>query len=102
MFHTGRDWPYLFGTLKDGCLKINSLSLDNCFSYETSCKMTSTLCQKFLKTFFCLFVCEKALNYLVQFGLYDPVWISPVCGPNTYQIMHGVNLDLGKGCMGEI
>ena len=38
----------IFGTLTDGSLEINSLALNNCFSYcpETYSKMAPTLCQK--------------------------------------------------------
>ena len=54
---------------------------------ETSSKMASTLCQKWLTIF-----CQKAQNF-VYFGKYDFVQISPACSPNTYQIMCGETLD---------
>ena len=54
---------------------------------ETSSKMASTLRQKMLTIF-----CQKAQNF-VFFEPYDFVQISPVCGPNTYQIMYGETLD---------
>ena len=53
---------------------------------ETSSKMASILCQKLFTIF-----CQKAQNF-VWFGSYDFVQISPVCGPNTYQIMCGETL----------
>ena len=46
---------------------------------ETSFKMASTLGKKF-KNF-------------VWFGPYDFVQITPACGPNTKQIMHGETLN---------
>ena len=49
--------------------------------------MASTLCQKLLTIF-----CQKAQNF-VRIGPYVLVKILPVCGPNTYQIMHGETLD---------
>ena len=52
-----------------------------------SFKMASTLCQKLLTIF-----CQKAQNF-AWFGPYDFLQISPACGPNTYQIMYGENLD---------
>ena len=53
---------------------------------ETSPKMASTLCQKWLTIF-----CQKAQNF-EWFGPYDFLQISPACGPNTVynvQIMYG-------------
>ena len=49
----------------------------------TSFKMVSTLCQIWLTSF-----CQKAQNF-VYFIEYNFVYISPACGPNTYQIMFG-------------
>ena len=54
---------------------------------ETSSKIASTLCQKFLTIFF------VKKHVVVWFGPYDFVQISPACGPNTYQIMYGETLD---------
>ena len=52
-----------------------------------SSRMASTLCQKWFTTF-----CLKAQNF-EKSGPYDIVQISPICGPNTYQIMYGEILD---------
>ena len=48
---------------------------------EMSCKMVSTLSQKWLIIF-----CQKAQHF-VYFLPCDCVQISPGCGPNTYQII---------------
>ena len=39
----------IFGTLKDGSLKTNSLPLNNFSATEMSAKMASTLCQFFFQ-----------------------------------------------------
>ena len=57
------------------------------FVTETSSKMVSTLCQKWLTIF-----CQKAEKF-VYFGRFDFVQISPACSPNTYQVMYGETLD---------
>ena len=49
--------------------------------------MASTLCQKLLTIF-----CQK-VQHFVWFRPYNVVQISPVCDPNTYQIMYGETLD---------
>ena len=64
--------------MKDVSLSINNLAIDLTIVYatETSSKMALTLSQNF-----------------VYFVLYDFVQSSPVCGPNTYQIMYGETSD---------
>ena len=100
MFHTGRICPVwcnfspsypcrtsiIFGTVKNGSLKIDSLPLNNCFCYRNVLQYGVNSSSKwFLNN---LVFCPKAQNF-VHFGLYDLVQISSVCGPNTYQVMYG-------------
>ena len=54
--------------------------------------MASTLCQKWLITFFF----QKAQNF-VQFRPYDCIQISPAFGPNTLQIMQSFEIHRSAG-----
>merc|ERR1712240_255136 len=78
--------PLIFGTLKDGSLQINTLALNNCFSYRNIFQNGVNALSKMVlkKPGFC----QKTQNF-VYFGPYDFVQISPACGPNMYQIMYG-------------
>ena len=56
-----------FGTLKDGSLEINSLALNNCFSYRNVFQNGVSALSKIVLIFVCLFVCfvlffQKAQN----------------------------------------
>ena len=77
----------LFGTLKDGSLQINSLALNNCFSYRNIFQNgVNTLSKRFKKPGFFL---VKKLKFCV-------VWIiqiSPACGKDTFEGMYGETLD---------
>ena len=102
VFHTGRichvwfqllTWLHvsdyhIFGTVKDSSLKINSLPLNNCFSYRNVLQNgVNSLSKKVLKN---SGFCSKALN-CVHFGPYDLVQTSLECSSNTYQIMWSNN-----------
>ena len=60
------DYNLIFGTLKDGFLEINSLALNNCFSYRNVFQNgVNTLSKMVLKTrFLFCFVCHKSQNVM--------------------------------------
>ena len=54
----------IFGTLKDGCLEINSLALNNCFSYRNVFQNgVNALSEMVLKPPF--FLCQQAQNFVL-------------------------------------
>ena len=76
--------------MKDNSLKINSLPI----KYGCSCKNVlqngvNSLLEMVFKN---LGFSSKPQNF-VHFGPYDLVQISPVCGPNTYQIINRESLE---------
>ena len=59
--------PLIFETLKDGSLEINSLALNNCFSYKNVFQNgVNALLKVILKTrfFFLFFLCQEAQDFL--------------------------------------
>ena len=78
----------IFGTPKNGNLKIISLPSDNCFSNRSALQNhengDNALSKMGLKE---LGFLSKRLHF-VHFGQYDLVQISPVYSPNMYQIMY--------------
>ena len=71
-----------FVTLTDGSLEINSLALNNCFSYRNVFQNDANALSKMdLKYPFFFFFCQKAHNF-VKFQLYDFAQISLACGTN--------------------
>ena len=71
--------------MKDNGLKIKSLPIKYGCSYKNVLQNgVISLSKMVLKN---LSFCPKAQNF-GNFGLYDLVKISPVCSPNTFQIMY--------------
>ena len=82
----------IFGTQKDGSLKIISLTLNYCFTCSYINVLQNSvmaLSKMVLKT---QFFCQKSSNF-VHFGPYDFFQISPACNSSTYQIMYAETLD---------
>ena len=80
----------MFGTLKDDSLKNNSLPTKyGCSGKNVLQNGVNYLSEMIIKN---LGFCSKSQNF-VHFGPYDLVQISPVCGPNTYQIMYRETLE---------
>ena len=79
-----------FGTVKYSILKINSLPLNNCFSFRNVLQNgVNSLSKMVLKN---SIFCPIAQTF-VHFRSYNLVQISQVCGPNTYQIMYRATWD---------
>ena len=77
---------FFFLTQKDGNLEINSLALNNYFSYRNVVQNgVNALSEMVLKN---PGFCQKTQNF-VYFGPYNFAQISPECGPYTCQIMYG-------------
>ena len=89
--YTCRNNHNFLNTKKDSSLKMNGLSLNNCFRYINFLQIgVKALSLMVFKT---LVFRQKAQNF-VHFRPDDLVQITPACDPNRHQMMYGETLKL--------
>ena len=69
--------------------KNNSIPLNISFSYRNALQNGVNALSKMVFKKFVFFFFGHKNNFVLHFGPYDLVQISPACGPNTYQMIYG-------------